>query len=92
MREKRESITDEDVMKVLDIKPGPKIGQILAILLDEVLDDPGLNTKKYHIEKIKELGKLSEKELVQLKKKAAAKQKQFDNAVSEDIKKKYYVK
>jgi len=35
----------DDVMKILSIPPGPKVGQILAILLEEVLDDPQKNDK-----------------------------------------------
>lgn len=37
-------INGEEVMRVLDIPPGPKIGAILDVLLGEVLENPELNT------------------------------------------------
>ncbi len=39
-------VTGNDVMKILNISPSPKVGQILAILLDEVIEEPGRNTKE----------------------------------------------
>ncbi len=36
-----------DLMELLKIKPGPKIGQILDVLLSEVLEDPGRNNLEY---------------------------------------------
>ncbi|MFO7749239.1 MAG: CCA tRNA nucleotidyltransferase [Desulfobacteraceae bacterium] len=45
------AITGREVMAVLDIPPGPRVGEILAALLEKVLDDPALNTP----EKLKEL-------------------------------------
>jgi len=33
-------IRGDDVMKILNIPPSPKIGWVLNILLEEVLDDP----------------------------------------------------
>ena len=40
-------INGNDLMKFLKIKPGPKIGQILDVLLGYVLDDPKKNTKEF---------------------------------------------
>jgi poly(A) polymerase/tRNA nucleotidyltransferase (CCA-adding enzyme) len=33
-------VDGNDVMEILKIKPGPKVGQILQILLEEVIEDP----------------------------------------------------
>ena len=45
-------VNGQDVMAVLSIEPGPRIGQILDALLGEVLDEPKKNTKnkipQYH--------------------------------------------
>ncbi len=41
------AIDGNDVMKVLDLKPGPKVGEILSKLFEEVADDKGKNTKEY---------------------------------------------
>ncbi|MDP2944317.1 MAG: CCA tRNA nucleotidyltransferase [bacterium] len=37
-------INGDDLMRILNIPPGPKIGAILDVLLGEVLEDPELNT------------------------------------------------
>lgn len=46
-------ISGNDVMKVLNIKPGPKVGKILENLFKEVLDDSSRNNREYLLEKIK---------------------------------------
>ena len=40
------AIGGEDVMRELAIAPGQQVGQVLARLLDKVLDDPKLNTRQ----------------------------------------------
>ena len=44
-----------DIMKVLNIKPGPKVGEILQKLFEEVDEDLSKNTKDYLSKRIKEL-------------------------------------
>ncbi len=39
------AINGNDVVQLLDGEAGPKVGQILRALLDEVLEDPSLNTR-----------------------------------------------
>lgn len=85
-------INGEDVMENLKIEPGPKIGQILAALLEEVLDDPKLNTKEYLEKRMRELGKLSEKELAAVAEKAKESATEAQERIDEEIKKKYFVK
>ena len=80
------------VMKIAGIEPGPKVGQILAVLLEEVLDDPAKNIKKNLESRIKNLTKLSEKELIALAKKAKGKKEEFEVGAEEEMKKKYWVK
>ncbi|MDP3792781.1 MAG: HDIG domain-containing protein [bacterium] len=80
-------VNGEDIMKELDIKPGPKIGLILNSLLAEVLDDPIKNKKEFLKQRIHELDKKSPEEL----KKAL---ERIEKAVEEGEKermKKYYV-
>ena len=84
-------VSGKDVMENSNIKPGPKVGMILATLLDEVLDDPNKNDKKYLVEKIKELSQKSEKELEKLEKSAIQKQEKFGKVKDEELKKKYYL-
>ncbi len=52
-----------ELMKILNMKPGPKIGLLLNALLSEVLENPKLNTKATLTKRLKELNKLSEPEL-----------------------------
>lgn len=56
-------INGDELMVMLKIKPGPKIGAILEVLLAEVIEEPKLNNKKYLEKRSKELDKLDLKEL-----------------------------
>jgi tRNA nucleotidyltransferase (CCA-adding enzyme) len=47
-------IDGQDVMKTLNIGPGPKVGSVLNWLLEKVLDDPKLNKREDLIKLIKE--------------------------------------
>lgn len=81
-----------DVMKLLNLKPGPKVGWILAILLEEVLDDPNKNDEESLEARAKKLGKLSDKELEKNARQAEEKKGEFESGLEEEMKKKYYVK
>ncbi len=85
-------VRGDDVMKNLKIDPGPKVGWILSILLEEVLDDPSKNDKENLQVRIKELGKLPEKDLRVLAEKAKEKKSEFEEEVEEGIKAKYHVR
>ena len=79
-------------MKILEIPPGVKVGQILEALLQEVMDDPGKNSRDRLVARVKELGVLTEQELVAT---AAAAESKIELAEDErvsSIKAKYYVK
>jgi len=60
-------INGTDLMEILKIAPGPKIGAILDCLLAEVLEDPALNTAE-HLQKRAEF--FDKMELVELRAKA----------------------
>jgi len=47
-------INGNDVMEILKIDPGPKVGKVLNYLMEQVLDDPNLNTKSSLIKLIEE--------------------------------------
>ena len=85
-------VSGEDVMKILGISPGPRVGWILSILLDEVIENPRKNERNDLEFGIGELGKLSDKELAVSSKKAREKKEEFESGIEEEIKKKYYVK
>jgi len=46
-------VNGEDVMKILNIKPGRKVGEVLESLFAEVEEDPKLNERDILLEKIK---------------------------------------
>ncbi len=48
-------INGNDIMKLLQIKPGPKIGDILQKLFEEVDEDLSKNKKEYLLDRIKDL-------------------------------------
>ncbi|MBI4132806.1 MAG: HD domain-containing protein [Candidatus Sungbacteria bacterium] len=82
----------ENVMRILEIPPGPKVGHVLNALLEEVLDDPKKNSREYLEPRIKELGTLSDEELVALRERAEARVELLEDQREQEIKKKYYVK
>jgi hypothetical protein len=81
----------QDVMRILAIKPGPKIGRILDILLGIVLIDPAKNDKGFLADKIKELGQLSEAELMEMAQDAKEERDQTETKRDEMTKQKYWV-
>lgn len=48
-------VNGNDVMEILNIKPGPKVGEILQKLFEEVLKDSSKNNREYLLSKIKDL-------------------------------------
>lgn len=85
------AVDGKDVMEIAKIEPGPKVGQILAILLDEILENPKNNTKENLELRIKNLDKLPESELKKLAQKAAERKEEFEGGLEEEMKKRYYV-
>ena len=51
------AIDGHDVMKELNIKPGPKVGEILQKIFEEVDEDLSKNKKEYLLKRIKEIEK-----------------------------------
>ncbi|MBU0750493.1 CCA tRNA nucleotidyltransferase [Patescibacteria group bacterium] len=51
------------IMKTFHVEPGPRLGWTLNALLEEVLEDPSLNTEEILSEKVQNLLKLSDSEL-----------------------------
>jgi len=84
-------INGNDLMKILNIKPGPKIGQILDILLGYVLDNPKKNNKEFLEKEAEKLGKLPDKELQKLAEKSNEEKSQVEVKRDEMTKSKYWV-
>jgi len=50
-------VSGDDVMKVLNLSPGPLVGRVLNQLLEEVVEDKKKNERKHLLKRTKELGK-----------------------------------
>ncbi|MBI2099811.1 MAG: CCA tRNA nucleotidyltransferase, partial [Candidatus Vogelbacteria bacterium] len=85
-------ITGNDVIRETKLNPGPKIGHILHVLLEEVLEKPELNEGAYLISQAKELAKLEEGELKTLGEKGKEKKEETEQAELEKIRSKFHVK
>jgi poly(A) polymerase/tRNA nucleotidyltransferase (CCA-adding enzyme) len=85
------AVRGDDVMRLLTIPAGPRIGWILNTLLDEVLEDPAKNTHEYLEPKVRELGALSDVELTARSEAARARTDEFEEGVEAGMKKKYAV-
>ncbi len=85
-------INGTQIMKLLNIESGPKIGRILHILMEEVLDEPKKNTKKWLEKRTKELDIISEKKLEELSKRAKDKKSCIEQKEIASIRQKWWVK
>jgi tRNA nucleotidyltransferase (CCA-adding enzyme) len=80
-----------DLMEILGIPPGPRVGFILSILLEEVLDEPEKNTKENLENRVRELGKLTDEELLEQSRKSKARKEEFEAEADREIKQKHNV-
>jgi len=81
-----------EIMELTGEKPGPRLGFILHALLEEVLEDPELNTKKYMEKRVKELVKLSDKDLQKLGEAGKEKKDAEEEKELQQIRKRHGVK
>ena len=80
-------ISGDDIMAIVNIPPGPKIGAILDVLLSEVIEDPALNTKERLRDRLQVLSGLELSEL-----RSVAKERIAEKRDEEDKKIKYQFK
>ncbi len=85
------ALRGDDVMQLLGIEASPRIGHLLAILLEEVLDDPKKNDHEKLATRLKELNQWSDSELVLLRKKAEARKEEFEAGVEKEMKQRHAV-
>lgn len=84
-------IDGNDLMKLLNMQPGPRIGRILDILLGYVLDDPKKNDKEFLEKEVEKLGKLSDNDLKNLADKSKESRQDIEVKRDEMTKQKYWV-
>jgi len=82
-------INGRDLMKDLGLKPGPKIGAILDVLLSEVIEDAAKNEKEWLLARAKELDAEDLKKLREMAKEKIEEKKEEDD---KEIKEKHWVK
>jgi tRNA nucleotidyltransferase (CCA-adding enzyme) len=85
-------IDGNELIKTFHVQPGPKIGQILSILLEDVLENPENNTETFLVKRVEELLDLSDKELKELADKSKEKIEEADKKEIEKIRKNRKVK
>jgi len=84
-------INGNDIMQLLKIEPGPKIGFILDILLGYVLDDPKKNDKEFLAKEAGKLGKLDDNKLKEIAEKSKDEKSEVEMKRDEMTKQKYWV-
>lgn len=84
-------VKGDDVMNILDIEPGPRVGWILDALLAVVLEDPKKNEKNILIKYVKELGVLPDEKLCAISKKAEQERENVATKRDKMTKQKYWV-
>jgi len=84
-------IKGDDIMKILSIKPGPKVGQVLDILLGIVLDDPEKNKKEILEKEVEKLKKLSDEDLKKIAETARKQREKIETKRDEMTKQKYWI-
>lgn len=79
------------IMKEFHVEPGPRIGWVLSALLEEILEDPKLNTEEYLDKKTKAFLQLSERELKELGESGRKKREEKEEEELQKILKKHHV-
>ena len=86
------AVNGTDIMKKFNLKPGPIIGQILDILLDEVMENPKGNNKESLLQRVSDLSHRSYQDLYVLQNKAKNRKEEFEKGIEGKMKKKFFVK
>jgi tRNA nucleotidyltransferase (CCA-adding enzyme) len=85
------AVRGDDVMRILKIEPGPKIGMILNALLGEALEDPSINTPEVLEARVRALAELPEKELRKLAERGLGTREERQEEAEDEIKKRFAV-
>jgi poly(A) polymerase/tRNA nucleotidyltransferase (CCA-adding enzyme) len=80
------------LIETLHMKPGPRMGWILHALLEEVLEDPSLNTIETLTEHIRRLENLPDAALKELGEKGKEKKEEVNEGEIKDLRDKHKVK
>ncbi|MEA2092735.1 MAG: CCA tRNA nucleotidyltransferase [Patescibacteria group bacterium] len=84
-------IDGKEVMEKMNLSPGPLVGDVLNIILLEVINNPKKNKKEVLVKYIEDFKKLKEKELREKAEKARKEIEKIEIKRDEMTKKKYWV-
>lgn len=84
-------VDGNSIMKHLNMAPGPKLGFMLNILLEEVIENPALNTENHLLSRVTELNVLELDELKRKSEVAIQKKNMVEGEEIKGIEKKYKV-
>lgn len=85
-------VNGNDIINTLHVEPGPRVGFMLNILLEDVIENPSKNTVEYLVSRVTELNKLDTEILKEQSKLAVGKKDMLEDAELKVIKDKYRVK
>lgn len=85
-------VNGRDIMEALGIAPGPRIGRVIDVLMQEVIDDPLRNEKVALLTRVRELNSVSDDELENMAEVAESRVQLVEDERVQTIKEKYYVK
>lgn len=80
------------LMEITPEKPGPRLGFILHALLEDVLEDPELNTPEYLEKRAQELAELTDAELKKLGEAGKERKEETEEAEIKKIRDRHWVK
>jgi poly(A) polymerase/tRNA nucleotidyltransferase (CCA-adding enzyme) len=80
------ALNGEDLMRMLGIPPGPRVGWILNALLEDVLEDPSRNTTEYLEKKMRILNEMEDADLQVLNAQAREKKDELQGELEEEMK------
>ena len=85
-------IDGNTLIKQLKIEPGPVIGFTLNALLEEVIENPSLNTEEYLIKRAAELSMLPMKQLREMAERGVEKKREVEEEKVSQIRKKHDIR
>lgn len=85
------ALDGKELIEAIKAHPGPRIGFILHALLEEVLEDPKLNTKEYLGNRAIKLNEMTSEELKKLGESGKEKKEAVEEEKVSEIRKKHWV-
>ncbi|MCK9393853.1 MAG: HD domain-containing protein [Candidatus Paceibacterota bacterium] len=84
-------INGTDIMELFRLKPSPRVGWLLEVLLEEILKDPSKNSREALLKRLNALSSLSDEDLKKLSLQAKEEVGEIRSDEDKRTKKKYWV-